>query len=91
MKNLGKKMSVGLMALVAGVLSVVNSVKAAADTDLVNGLASTTLIFTDNKGTIITWVVGIFAVTIVVALLIRALFFGKRQAVGMLPGGKRRR
>jgi len=68
-----------------------NAAKAAADADLTAGLASTTAIFTDNKSVIITWIVGIFAVTIVVALVIRALGFGKRAAVGMIPGGRKGR
>lgn len=72
-------------------LTVSNYAHAAADTYLSSGLASTTLIFTDNYGVVISWVVGIFAITIVVGLVIKALFFGKRQALGMLGGGKRRR
>lgn len=65
--------------------------KAAADADLVAGFASTTLIFTDNKSTIITYVVGIFLVLIVIGLVIRGLFFGKRMLMGVFGGGKRRR
>jgi len=89
MNKLIKKLSVGLMAI-AGLVGA-TATHAAADADLSAGLASTTLIFTDNKGTLISWIVGIFAVTIVVGLLVKSLFFGKRQALGMLGGGKRRR
>jgi len=85
-----KKISIGFMALL-GAVGLASTTYAAADAALVSGLASTTAIFTDNYTTVITWVVGIFAVTIIVGLVIKALFFGKRQALGMLGGGKRRR
>lgn len=89
MKKLTKRL--GLFAMSVFALAGATGVNAAADTNLQSGLASTTAIFTDNYGEIITWVVGIFAITIVVLLVIRALFFAKRQAAGMLPGGRRKR
>lgn len=89
MNKMFKRLSVGLMGLLALIGS--KSALAAADTDLVNGFASTTAIFTDNKSAIIGWVVGIFAVTIVIGLAIRALFFTKRQALGIFGGGRRKR
>jgi len=75
-----------LMALVFGA-----SAHAAADADLVAGFASSTAIFTDNKGAIITYVVSIVLVVTVVTLIIRGLFFGKRMLSGVFGGGKRRR
>lgn len=84
-----KRLSVGLMALLA--LVSTSAVNAAADADLTAGFASTTAIFTDNKSAIISWVVGIFAVTIVISLAIRALFFTKRQALGIFGVGRRGR
>jgi len=65
--------------------------KAAADADLVAGLASSSAIYTDNKSTLIGYVVGLILVTTVIALVIRALFFGKRQITGVFGGGRRKR
>lgn len=89
LKKFGKYLGV----LVGGTLglTVASQVGATADTELVAGLASTTAIFTDNYGEVISWIVGIFAITIVVALVVRALFFSKGQALGMLGGRRRRR
>jgi len=78
-------------AFVVGLLVVGNNAKAAADADLTAGLASTTAIFTDNKGEIITWVVGVFAAVIVMSLVIRALFFSKGMALGIFGGRRKRR
>lgn len=76
----------GIGALLVGKLA-----HAAADADLVAGFASTTAIFSDNKSAIITYVVGIMLVIIVIGLIIRGLFFGKRQLMGVFGGGKKRR
>jgi hypothetical protein len=82
---------IGAAALALG-LSVKGAVcHAATDADLQAGLASTTSIFTDNKGTIITYVVGIITATFIIGLVIKAAFFGKRQGLGMFGGRSRRR
>lgn len=92
-KNFLKKSGAMLtMALVgAGALLKGAFVHAAADTDLQAGLASTTAIFTDNKSVIINWVVGIFAVLVVITLIFGALKWTRRQAGGIFGGGRRRR
>ncbi len=92
-KNFFKKSGAMLtMALVgAGALLKGAFVHAAADADLTAGLASTTAIFTDNKSVIINWVVGIFAVLVVITLIFGALKWTRRQAGGIFGGGRRRR
>lgn len=88
LKNLSYKFGMGAMAVLG--LVGASSVHAAADADLATGIASTTAIFSDNKSQIILGIVGIFAVTIVVGLVIKLLHYGKRQALGMF-GGRRKR
>jgi len=86
------KQIVGVLSVFAlSVVALVQHALAAADTDLVNGMASTTAIFTDNKGAIITGLVQIFIPIIILTIVIKVLFFTKRQAAGLLGGGKRRR
>ena len=91
-KNFFKKSGAMLtMALVgAGALVKGAFVHAAADAELQAGLASTTAIFTDNKGVVINWAVGIFSILIVITLIFGALRWSRRQAGGIF-GGKRRR
>jgi len=88
-KDLMKKASIGLAA--AAFFLVGSAVKAAPDADYASGteLIKTTL--TDNKSTTILYVAGIVVITLIVGLTIKALFFGKRQALGMFGGGRRRR
>lgn len=90
-KNFFKKSGAMLtMALVgAGALLKGAFVHAAADADLTAGLASTTAIFTDNKGTIITWMVGIFGVLVIIAIVFAALRFVRRKAGGIFGSGKK--
>lgn len=78
-------MVMGLFAMIGTKMAM-----AAADQDLVNGFASTTAIFTDNKSAIISWLVGIFLVLIVITLIFGALKWTRRQAGGIFGGGKRR-
>jgi len=93
MKNFFKNVwsKIGLMALgVMGFLGLAaNHAKAAADTDLTSALASTTAIFTDNKSIIVLFLVGVFAVAIVIVLLRKALGFGKAQVAGAMGGGRK--
>jgi len=89
MKKLLNKISLGAMALMALVFGT--QAHAAADADLVAGFASTTAIFTDNKSAIISYVVGIMLVIIVIGLIIRGLFFGKRQLMGVFGDGRRKK
>jgi len=90
MKKLSLAMWGGFLTLL-GMGGLVSYTHAAADADLVAGFASSTAIFTDNKGAIITYVVSIVLVVTVVTLIIRGLFFGKRMLSGVFGGGKRRR
>ncbi len=90
MKKLSLAMWGGFLTLL-GAAGLVSTTHAAADADLVAGFASTTAIFTENKSAIISYVVGIMLVIIVIGLIIRGLFFGKRQLMGVFGGGRRKK
>ena len=91
MKNLFNKF--GLMALsvvgVAGSMALGHYSQAAADTDLTASLASTTAIITDNKGVILSFIVGALLAVFIIALSIRGL----KWVFGMILGlfGKHKR
>lgn len=89
MKKYLSKIGLAVMA-VLGLLGT-KAVNAAADADLTAGFASTTAIFTDNKSAIIDWLVGIFLVLIIIALVFGALKWTRRQASGIFGGGRKRR
>jgi hypothetical protein len=89
-KKLFMKIGVSVLA-VLGVVGLANNVHAAADPDLTSALASTSLIFTDNKSTIFTFLVGAFAVALVIGIALRAMNRGGGMVKGSLGGGKRRR
>lgn len=91
-KNFFKKSGAILtMALVgAGALVKGAFVHAAADTDLQAGLASTSAIFTDNKGAIINWIVMIFGALVVITLILAAARWIRRQAGTIFGGGKKK-
>lgn len=91
MKKYAKQLLGIMSAFVLGLVALADKAKAAADADLVAGFASTTAIFTDNKSAIISYVVGIMLVIIVIGLIIRGLFFGKRQLMGVFGGGRRKK
>lgn len=84
-KNFFKKSGAMLtMALVgAGALVKGAFVHAAADTDLTGALASTTAIFSDNKGVIINWLVGIVGILIVITLVFGAVKWARSQVGGI--------
>jgi len=84
-----KKISIGVMSLLA--LFGVKSAYAAADADLTAALASSTLVLTDNKGQILTWLVALFGVVILITIVIGALSRARRQIGGAVGGGKKRR
>lgn len=52
------------------------------DVDLANGLNNITAIFTDNKGSIIWFLVGVFGTLILIALIFGALRFSKIASQG---------
>lgn len=74
-------MVLGVIGAVVGFAGV-NSVSAAPDADLVASLASTTAIITDNKATILSFIVGALLAVFVIALSIKGL----RWVFGMLLG-----
>jgi hypothetical protein len=90
-KGLINKIGLGLTAGALAVLGLANYAHAAADADLVAGMASTTAIFTDNKGAIITGIVGVFTAVIVLMLVFKLLQFAKRQMAGLFGGGRRKK
>jgi len=69
-----------------GTLATAGFCRAAADTDLADAIASTTVVMTDNK----TQIIGFFAVIIVATLLIGlakgALGWGKRTILTISTG-----
>jgi len=83
MNKLSAKLWGGFLSLL-GMAGLVSTTHAAADADLLAGFASSTLIFTDNKSAIIAYVVSIILVVVVIGLIIRGLFFGKRLLLGVL-------
>jgi len=91
MKNIWTKIGVGFSAFALAVLGVANHVSAAADTDLTSALASTTAVVSDNKGLIISFFVGLFAIVIVIKLAKRALKVGGGSVLGAMGGKGRRR
>ena len=74
----------GLMATVgAGILSVGNSVYAAADESLTAAITQTTTFFTDNLGEISTFVIDIILKFAIVAVSIAAAYFVYRKLRGI--------
>lgn len=86
-KNLSSKIGLGVLTLL-GLSPMV--AKAAADTDLAAGLASTSAIFSDNKSNVITFYIAVGTVLVVFALALGAIYWVRRQAKGAFGGGKRR-
>jgi len=92
MKNLINKIGLAaFMAVLAIPLVGPLVAKAAADADLAAGFASSTAFWTDNKGAIIGYGVGVVIAATLVALAIKAMFFAKNQALGTLKTGRGRR
>lgn len=79
-----------VMAAGAGALAT-NSVHAAADADIAAGLASTTLIFTDNKSNFITYIVAVFGVIVLIVLFLAFLRWVRAQASGVFSGKRKGR
>lgn len=78
-------------ASAVGAMLIAGATHAAADADLVAAGASTTAIFTDNKGEIITIFVGIITAITIIGVVFALLNRAKRMAIGVVSGGKRRR
>lgn len=90
MKNLANKISFGLMALMVIIFGATN-VQAAADAGFASSSEALGTVFTDNSGNIWAWVGLSLGIALLLALGIRALLFGKRQIIGAVPGGKKRK
>ena len=87
-----KKIWVGVASFL-GLLGLVatKAVHAAADADLTAAFATGTAALTDNKGAVLTWIVGVFGVVILITIVIAALSRARRQVGGAIGGGRRRR
>lgn len=83
--------ALGVLGAVGSYLGFASTTHAVADVDLVAGLASSTALFTDNKAVIIGYAVGIIVATTLIALVIKAMFFGKRSLLGVFGGGRKKR
>jgi len=90
MKNLFSKIGLGLMSLMVVVFGASN-VPAAVDAGFASSSNSLGAVFTDNSDNIWAWVGLSLGIALLLALGIRALLFGKRQIIGAVPGGKKRR
>ena len=90
MNKLFKKLSLGFAVVVGGLVAFGHNVFAAPDADLASSTEALTSIITDNKGTILTWVAGIFGIVLIMGLAFRALGYGKRSVIGAIPGGKKK-
>jgi len=88
-KKIFSKFNVALMAVMAFVFGASNVVKAAADPDLTASLASTTAIITDNKGVILSFIVGALLAVFIIALSIKALRWVFGMILGLI-GGRRK-
>lgn len=81
----------GIGAFVFGLAVMANQAKAAADAGFASSTDSLAAVFTDNSGNVWAWIGLAIGLSLLLALGIRALLFGKRQIIGAVPGGKRRR
>lgn len=87
-ENLAVKAAGIVTALGAGAMALASH--AAVDSDLSSGLSSTTAIFTDNKGIIITFLVGAFAVALVIRIVLKSINRGGGMVSGAISRGHRR-
>jgi len=80
-KTIKQKFGIVSMFIVGLSLALVNSVSAATDADLTASLASSTALMTDNKGLILTFIVGLVGITLVIALGKAGVFKAKSMIV----------
>jgi len=78
-----------ITAVSAGAMAV--ATHAAADTDLTNGIASTTAYFTDNKTPIIVFLVAALLIAFGIRLVMKALQRGTGMVGSAVKPGRRRR
>lgn len=92
LKKISSKIGYFAFAFALFAMAGINKVLAAADTDLQNVLGTTSPGYlTDNKSTLLTWVGVVFGFVIVIGIVKAALSYGRRQALGAIGGGKKRR
>lgn len=77
--------SLGLLGM-----GLVANVHAAADADLVSGLASTSAIASDNKATILTFITAIFTVILVIAVAKAGMNWALAKIAGAFGRRKRK-
>jgi len=90
MNNLLSKIGLGVLGALVFVVGP-KMVSAAADTGFASSTEALGAVWTDNSANIWVWIGLSIGIGLLLALGIRALLFGKRQVVGAVPGGKRRR
>lgn len=92
MKNI-KNYALPAFAFALVVASAVTSspVHAAADAALGDAIASSTNMFTDNKGQILTYITTMVGYTTLFALAVAALYWGKGQILSLMKKRKGRR
>jgi hypothetical protein len=79
-----KKIGIGLMAFLGFFGVTTNFAKAAADTDLVNSLASTTSLLKDNAYAFIPYILGVFGAVITLTLIIKGIMWGVKKIRGTI-------
>jgi hypothetical protein len=84
-----KLIGVGTAVSVMG-MTLINTALAAPDADLVSGLASTSAIAADNKGTILTFITAIFAVLVVLAVAKGGMNWALAKIAGAFGRKKRK-
>jgi len=72
-----------LPAIALAFVVTASNVHAAADPDLANAIASSTGMFTDNKGQVLTYIAWMIGATTLFAMAIAALYFGKGQILSL--------
>ena len=91
MKNFFNKMGMGLSLAIAGIVGYAGFAHAAADTDLASSTELITEAISDNKVTILTFAVGIVVFALIMGGAFKLFGWGKRQILGTIPGGGKRR
>jgi hypothetical protein len=79
-----KKIGLGFMALLGAVGLSTNFVQAAADQDLTDSLASTTVLLKDNAYAFIPYILGVFGAVITLTLIIKGIMWGLKKIRGTI-------
>lgn len=84
-------LTIGGGAAATTALTLTSVCLAAADTGFASSTEALELKFTENSGMIWVWIGVSMGIGLLLALGIRALLFGKRQIVGGIPGGGKKK